>query len=150
VAEKKIPDAEDPAADTTDAGKTDYEGLQKNFEKMQEHLNAEINGLHNQLNKRTTGWTDQLKNLSKAGDLLYENLDKQLSFQSKLDKIMEESQKRQSDMYAYFQNSLGSFIHTPEDAAAKKKADENRTSAKEEARSESSERSILDRFKTKP
>jgi phage-related minor tail protein len=148
MVEKKIPDVEDPGADATEASKTDYEGLQKNFEKMQEHLNAEINGLHNQLNKRTTGWTDQLKNLSKAGDLLYENLDKQLSFHSKLDKIMEESQKRQSDMYSYFQNSLGSFIHTPEDTSAKKKADENRTSAKEEARE--TERSILDRFKAKP
>jgi hypothetical protein len=123
-----------------------FNDLKSSFDRMNDHLVNELAGLQNQLNKRTVDWQDQLKNLSKAGDMLYGSLNKQLEFQSKLDGIMQESQKRQADMYQYYQEKLGTFV--PKDKETKKKTvHDERTVKNETKKPESSNRSLLDRMK---
>lgn len=127
------------------SSKESYFGdLKSSFDKMNDHLVNELAGLQNQLNKRTIDWQDQLKNLSKAGDMLYGSLNKQLEFQSKLDGIMQESQKRQADMYQYYQEKLGTFVPKDKESAKKKATHEEKRGPTE---TKKPDRSLLDRLK---
>jgi len=126
-----------------------FKELQESFEKMNDHLVNELAGLQSQLNNRTTDWQDHLKSLSKAGDLLYGNLNKQLDFQSRLDKIVEESNKRQLDLAQYYEQKMGTFAYRGESPGdVKKKETGSSVKPVPTNQTERNERrSLLDRIK---
>ena len=141
---------EEGKGDQASGAQSYFDELQKSFEKMNDNLVNELQGLQSQLNKRSTDWNEHLNNLRDAGDMLYGNLGKQLEFQQKLDKVMEESQKRQADMAAYYQSKINTFSFTPKDAKKEKEKEgvtNSPTSEKSNDKVKTEPRSILDRYK---
>lgn len=125
-------------------GQTYFQELQKSFEEMNAHLAGELSGLQEQLNKRTTDWQDHLKNLTGASDMLYNNLNKQLDFHSRLDGIVEESQRRQIELQKYYTDKLGTFTYQGD----KKKEPSNEPGTVMKPDEEvNGRRSILDRIR---